>query len=75
MTRPQKYLARIRAQHTTNSPVTFITQGHFANLFSPPTLLLQKLANISAGELAAPYINEECIIAKSLQGNRDCIYV
>ena len=68
MTRTQKYLARIRAQHTTNSPVTFITQGHFTNLFSPPTVLLHKLTNIFAGDLAATYVSEECVKAKCLQG-------
>ena len=68
MTRTQKYLARIRAQHTTNSPVTFITQGHFANLFSPPAVLLHKLTNIFAGDLAATSVSEECVKAKCLQG-------
>lgn len=68
MTTTKKYLARIRAQHTTNNPVTFITHEHFANLFSPPALLLHKLTNISAGDLAAPYISEVCVIAKCLQG-------
>jgi len=68
MTRTPKYLARIRAQHATKSPVTFITQGHFANRFSPPALLLHKLTNISARDLAATYISEVCVIAKCLQG-------
>ena len=74
MTRTQKYLARIRAQHTTNSPVTFITQGHFVNLFSPPTVLLHKLTNISAGDLAATYISEESVKAKCLQG-KSTLYI
>ena len=74
MTRTQKYLARIRAQHTTNSPVTFITQGHFGNLFSPPTVLLHKLTNISAGDLAATYISEESVKAKCLQG-KSTLYI
>ena len=53
----------------TNSPVTFITHKHFANLFSLPALLMRKLTNyISAGDLAATYISEVCVIAKWLQG-------
>ena len=43
---------------------------YYAGAFCQPLLSanppVAKLTNISAGELAAPYINEECIIAKCL---------
>ena len=75
MTRTQKYLARIRAQHATKSLMShFFTHKHFANLFSPPTLLLHKLTNISAGDLAATYISEESVKAKCLQG-KSTLYI
>ena len=70
MTRTQKYLARIGAQHATKGLMLHlsVTHEHFANLFYPPTLLLHKLTNISAGDLAATYISKECVKAKCLQG-------